>query len=86
MCCCLQCSLHHICANLVNNDNVHQSSEAVSDDKDIHSLSGVVKEKVGYFLLNICSTLQSNSCDNNPKSVVGYYTFTLARSLKQMGT
>jgi hypothetical protein len=27
MCCCYQCSLHHICVSRVNNDNVHQGME-----------------------------------------------------------
>ncbi len=70
---------------MVNNDNVYQSSEAISNDKDIHSLSGVVKEKVGYLFLNMCSILQSNSCDNISKCVVNYYTLTLEKTLKQMG-
>jgi hypothetical protein len=47
----------------VNNDNVHQSSEVVFGDKDIHLLLGVAKEKVGDFPLNMCSTLQSNNCE-----------------------
>jgi len=42
-----QCLLHHIYASWVNNDNVHQSSKAIFGDKNIHLLSGVVKEKVG---------------------------------------
>jgi len=29
--------------------------------KDIHSLLGVAKEKVGNLLLNMCSTLQSDN-------------------------
>jgi S-methylmethionine-dependent homocysteine/selenocysteine methylase len=58
MCCHYQCSLHHIYANQVNNDDVHQGSE------NIHSLSSVAREKVGNLLLNMCSILQSNSYDN----------------------
>jgi hypothetical protein len=48
----------------VNNDNVHQNLRTVFNDKDIHSSLGVVREKVGYLPLNMCSILQSNSCDN----------------------
>ncbi len=40
----------------VSNDDVHQGSETFSDDKDIHSSLGVVKEKVRDLLLNMCST------------------------------
>jgi hypothetical protein len=58
MCCHYQCSLHHIYAHRVNNDDVHQGSE------DIHSSSSVAREKVGDLPLNMCSILQNNSCDN----------------------
>ncbi len=74
------------CASWTNNDNIHQSSEAIFSDKDIHSLLGVTKKKVGNLPLNMCSTLQNNSCDNIPKCVAGYYMFTLAKTPKQMGT
>ncbi len=57
MCCCYWCSLHHIYASWLNNDNVHQSLEVVYDNKDIHVLLGVVKEKVGNLPLNMCSIL-----------------------------
>jgi hypothetical protein len=56
--------------NQVNNDNVHQSMEAISGNKNIHSLSSVMKERDGDLLLNMCSTLQSNSCNNILKCVV----------------
>jgi len=41
--------------NWINNDNVHQSLEVVFGDKDIHSLLGVAREKVGDLFLNMCS-------------------------------
>jgi hypothetical protein len=66
--------------NLVNNDDVHQGLEIVSGDKDIHSLLGVVKEKVGDLLLNMCSILQINSYNNMLKCIVGYCTFIPARA------
>ncbi len=72
-------SLHHIYASWVNNDDVHQSSEVVSDDKNIHLLSSVVKEKMGDLPINMCSNFQNNSCDNIPKCIMGCCTFTLAR-------
>jgi hypothetical protein len=86
MCYCCQCSLHHICANQVTNDNIHQGSEVVSGEKDIHSLLGVAREKVGYFLLNMCSTFQSNNYDNILNYIMGYCTFTFIRAPMQMGT
>jgi hypothetical protein len=58
-----------------NNDNIHQSSKIIFGDKDIHSLLGLVKEKVGDFLLNMCSIFQNNNCNNIPKCVVGCYMF-----------
>jgi len=33
MSCHHQCSLHHIYANWVNNDNIHESLEIISSDK-----------------------------------------------------
>jgi hypothetical protein len=42
-------------ASWVNNDNIHQSLEAIFGDKDIHLLSSVAKEKVGDLFLNMCS-------------------------------
>jgi hypothetical protein len=47
-------------ASQVNIDNIHQGLKAVFGDKDIHSLSSLVNEKMGD-LLNICFILQSNS-------------------------
>jgi hypothetical protein len=58
MCYHRQYSMNHICASWINNDNIRQSPKIVSGDKDIHSLSGVVREKVGNLFLNMCSTLQ----------------------------
>jgi hypothetical protein len=72
--------------NHVNNDNIHQGPEIVFGDKDIHSSVGVAREKVGDLLLNMCSTLQTNSYDNIPKCIMGYYTFIHVRAPKQMGT
>jgi hypothetical protein len=86
MCYHCECLLHHICANHVNNNNVHQGLEVISNDKDIHSSLGVAREKVGDLPLNMCSTFQNNSCDSIPKHIVGCYTFTLAGAPKQMGT
>jgi hypothetical protein len=86
MWCCRQCSLHHICASRVNNDSVHQSMEVISNNKNIHSSTSVVREKVGDLPLNMCSTLQSNSSNNIPKCIMGYYTFIPTGALKQMGT
>jgi uncharacterized protein (UPF0297 family) len=60
--------------------------KVVFGDKDIHSSSSVVKEKVGNLLVNMCSTLQSNSYNNIPKRIVGYYMFIPTRAPKKMGT
>jgi hypothetical protein len=81
---CYQCSLHHISASQVNNDNVHQSLEVVYSDNDIQSTSNVAREKVGDLPLNMCSIFQNNSCNNISKCIMNYYMFTLARALKQM--
>jgi hypothetical protein len=86
MCYYYRCSLHHICASQVNNDDVYQGSKVISSDKDIHLLSSVVKEKVGDLPLNMCSTLQNNNCDSILKYIVGCYMVILARIPKQMGT
>jgi hypothetical protein len=48
--CCRQCSLHCVYASRVNNDDVHQGLKAISSDKDMHTLSGVAREKVGDLL------------------------------------
>ncbi len=53
MCCHYQCSLHHICASRVNNDNINRGLKVVSSDKDIHLTLGVMREKVGNLSLNI---------------------------------
>jgi hypothetical protein len=82
MCYHCRCWLHHICASQVNNDNVHQSSEVVFGDKDIHSLSSVVREKVGDLPLNMCSTFQDNNYSNILKCVVGYCTLIPVRTPK----
>jgi hypothetical protein len=81
-----QCLLHHICANWVNNDNVHQSMEVVFNNKNIQSSLNVVREKVGDLPLNMCSTLQNNSYNSILKYVMGYYTLTPTGAPKQMGT
>jgi hypothetical protein len=66
---CRQCSLHHICTNQINNDDVHQGPKVVSSDKDIYSSLGVAREKVGDLLWNMCSILQNNSCNNISKCI-----------------
>ncbi len=81
-----RCSLHHIYASWVNNDNVHQDLEIISNDKDIYSSSNVAREKVGNLLLNMCYTFQNNSCDSIPKCIVGCCTFIATGAPKQMGT
>jgi hypothetical protein len=78
--------LHHICANWFSNGNVHQGVEVVFSDKDIHSSSNVVKEKVGNFHLNMCSTIQNNNCDNTLKCIMRFCTFIPIRAPKQMDT
>jgi len=87
--CCMcyhhQCSLHHICANQVNNENVHQNIETIFKN-NIHLLSNVVREKVGNLPLNMCSTFQSNGSNNISKCVVGWCMFTTIKAPKQMGT
>jgi hypothetical protein len=60
--------------------------EVVSSNKNIHSLSDVVREKVGDLLLNMCSILQNNKCNSIPKCVVSCYTFILTGASKQMNT
>jgi hypothetical protein len=56
--------------------------EAISKNKDIHFSSDVAKEKVGDLLLNMCSTLQNNSYKSILKYMMGYYTFTPAKTPK----
>jgi len=77
--------LHHICANWINNNDIHQGLEAISGDKNIHLSSGVMREKVEELILNMCYTLQNNSCDNIAKCIKGYYMVTPTWALKQMG-
>jgi hypothetical protein len=60
--------------------------EAISANKNIHSLLNVVREKVGAFSLNMCFTLQNNSYNSILKCVVGYCTLIPTRVSKQMGT
>jgi len=69
----------------VINDDVHQGLKVISSDKDIHSSSGVAREKVGD-LVNMSSIFQNNSCDNILKCIMGYFMFTPIRAPKQMGT
>jgi hypothetical protein len=82
MCCRHQCLLQCICASQFNNDNVHQSPEAIFGDKDIHLSLGVMREKVGDLPLKMCSIFQNNSCDNISNYVTGYCTFIPTRALK----
>jgi hypothetical protein len=77
--------LHHICVSQIINDDVHQGPKAISGDKDIHSSLGVAREKVGDFV-NMCSILQSNTCDSILKCIMGYYMFIPIGAPKQMGT
>ncbi len=70
----------------VNNDDIHQDLKVVFCDKDIHSLSIVMKEKVGDLPLNTCSTFQNNSYDNMSKCIMGYCILTPVATLKQMKT
>jgi hypothetical protein len=76
------CSLHHIYLNWVSNNNVHQGVEGVFDDKDIHSLFSVTKQKVGDLPLNTCSIFQNNSYNNILKCIMGYCMFIPTRALK----
>jgi len=46
----------------------------------------MAREKVGNLLLNLCSNLQNNSCNNISKGVMGCYMFILVGAMKQMGT
>jgi hypothetical protein len=81
-----QSSLDHIYENWINNDNVHQNTEVVFNNKNIHSSLDVAKEQVGDLPSNMCSILQSNSYNNILKCIVGCCTFTLVGTPKQMGT
>jgi hypothetical protein len=83
--CCHQCSLHHICANWIINNDIHQGPKVVFADKDIHLSLSVMKEKMEKVLLNMCSTLQSNSYDNIVKYIEGCCMLTPTKALKQMG-
>jgi hypothetical protein len=61
-----------------------ESSKTISGDKDIHSLLGVAREKVGDLPLNMCSTFQSNNYDNISKRILLYAHFY--KGLTQMDT
>jgi hypothetical protein len=76
------CSLHHICASWVSNDNVHQNSKARFGDNDIHSSLDVMREKVRNLPLNMWSIFQSNTCNNISKCVMGWCTFIPTRTPK----
>jgi hypothetical protein len=67
-----RCLLHHIYANRISNDDIHQGPEVVFGDKDIHSSLDVTREKVGELPLNMCSTLQNNSYNDILKYIMGY--------------
>ncbi len=69
----------------VNNDNVHQNTKVNSDNKNIHSSSNVLREKVGDLSLNMCFVFQSNRYNNIPMCVVNCCMFTPTKVLKQMG-
>jgi hypothetical protein len=68
-------------ANQINNDDIHQGSEVVSSDKDVHLLLSVAREKVGNLLLNMCSTLQNNNYDNDHGLLYVHPT----KAVKQIG-
>jgi hypothetical protein len=53
---------------------------------NIHSLLGVVKEKVGDLPLNMCSTLQNSKYENISKCIMGYCTFTFIGTPIQTNT
>jgi len=72
--------------NQVSNDNVHQSMKIVSSNKNIHSLLGAAREKVGDLPLNMCFALQNNSYNNILKCIVSCCTVTPTRASKQMNT
>jgi hypothetical protein len=82
MCCCHQCSLHHIYANWINTNNIHQSLEVVFGEKDIHLSLGVAREKVKDLPLNKGFVFQNNSCDSILKCIMNYYMFTPTWALK----
>jgi hypothetical protein len=77
--------LYHIYVSRVNNDNVYQSTKVVFGNKNIHSSSNVLREKVGDLYLNMCFVFQSSSYNNIPTCVVNYCMFTPIGVLKQMG-
>jgi hypothetical protein len=72
MCCHRRCLLHHIYVSWVNNDNIQLGPKPISNDKNIHLLSGMAREKVEDLPLNMCSTFQNNSCDSISKCIMGY--------------
>jgi hypothetical protein len=72
--------------NQVSNDDVYQVPKVISGDKNIHLLSGSVKENVGDLPLNMCFTLQNNNYNSIPKCIMGCSTFTFARAPQKMGT
>jgi hypothetical protein len=74
--------LHHICANWVSNNNVHQNLKTIYGDKDIHSLSNLTREKVVDLLLNVSSTFQSNNCNIILKCVCGFPYIHFQRGTK----
>jgi hypothetical protein len=78
------CSLHHIYANRISNDKVHESTETISSNKNIHLLSDVTREKVRDLPLNMCSIFKNNIYNNILKCVMGCYTFTPTWASKQM--
>jgi hypothetical protein len=78
MCCCCQSTLHHICMNRINNDNVRQGSKMVFGNDNIHSFPCMVREKAGNFFLYVSSILQCNSCNGISKHIMGCNVFILA--------
>jgi hypothetical protein len=76
----------HVVPYLGRLDQLWQHLLRYSHDKYIDLTLSVVGEKVENHFLYMCSILQSNSCNNMPKSIMGYNVFTLAQASKQVDT
>jgi hypothetical protein len=74
------CSLHHIFANQISNDDVHQGLETVFGNKDIHLLSGVAREKMGDLPFE-GYIVGMYGFTNVPRSGFKYIHYDLANSL-----
>jgi hypothetical protein len=58
--------------------------KAISNNKNIDSLSSVVREKVGNLFLYVCSTFQNNNDNDISKNIVGCNVLTPTWALKEM--